>query len=273
MSEIKINEREFNLFKDLIYQKSGISLSPHKITLVQGRLSKRLRKLQLNSFMDYYDFLQQNPDELYSFIDAISTNVTSFFREPNQWEFLKQNIDNIAQKQKDGKLRIWSAACSSGEEPYSIAIFLHENLQSFRNLDVKILATDISTQILKRAQSSVYNQKAVNSLPKHIMTKYFERKKDDDELTYHIRDELKGMVTFRMFNLVTGNFGIFKNKFDIIFCRNVMIYFDQETQKKLVTNFGKLLDKGSHLFVGHSEALTRNKEEFKLVNSSIYERI
>lgn len=275
MREIKITQKEFELFRELIYEKAGIALSDHKITLVQGRLSKRLKTLGFNSFMEYYDYLLEHGDdgEIYAFIDSISTNVTSFFREPSQWNFLRDNLEKICAKKREKKLRIWSAACSSGEEPYSIIIFLHEHLKNINEWDIKILATDISTQILKKAQKGEYSQKQVNGLSKAILLKYFDKIKRDDETIYKIKEDIKKDIIFRMFNLVYGNFAIFKNRFDIIFCRNVMIYFDAPTQQKLVSQFAKLLDKGSYLFVGHSEALTRNKNEFKLINSSIYERI
>ncbi len=271
--ETRITKEEFDLFKKLVYEKIGISLSEHKVSLVQGRLAKRLRKLGLNTYREYYDYVvnPQNPDEFFQLADAISTNVTSFFREPGQWVYLEENLSKILLGAKNKKLRIWSAACSSGEEPYSIAIFLLEHLERIHEWDIKILATDVSVDILSKASKGIYNAKILENLPKHILLKYFN--KVDKGETYAIKDFVKEMVIFRSFNLVYGDFGIFKSKFDFIFCRNVMIYFNGETQKALVSRFYKLLEKGSLLFIGHSESLTRNKEEFALVKSSIYKKI
>lgn len=274
--QIQITREEFKLFQKYVYDHVGISLADHKITLVQGRLSKRLRQLSLQSYREYYDYLAHDPTdkELFFFVDAISTNVTSFFREPSQWAFLEENIDSLLAAKKNNTLRIWSAACSSGEEPYSIIMFLKEHFKQ-RNLDIKILATDISQDILKKAMDGTYKDKAVENLPSHILNRYFTKYKSTEtgRISYQIDSELKKDVLFRMFNLIYDDFGIFRNKFDIIFCRNVMIYFDAPSQDKLISNFAKLLDKGSWLFVGHSEALTRNKDDYKLMGSSIYQRI
>jgi len=269
--EIRITPEEFKLFKGLVYEKMGISLSDHKVSLVQGRLSKRLRKLELKSFTDYYNYVTdpKNKEEIFYFADAISTNVTSFFREPGQWAYLEENINAILSQVKDKKLRIWSAACSSGEEPYSIAMFLKEHIKD-PTWDIKILATDISPEILQKASKGSYGKKNIENIPHHLVSKYFN--KIDKGEHYEIKDELKSMIIFRLFNLVHGDFSIFKKKFNIIFCRNVMIYFDGETQKQLVSRFNKLMDKNSLLFIGHSESLTRSKDEFTLIKSSIYKK-
>ncbi len=273
--ELDITPKEFNLFREYIYKQTGISLSEKKITLVRGRLSKRIRKLGLKNFSDYYNLVVEDNsgEELTLLIDSISTNVTSFFREAGQWEFLKNDLQNILKRCKNRRLRIWSAACSSGEEPYSILMFLQENMKDFNLWDIKILATDISNQILLKASKGEYQDKSVETVPKHVLAKNFNKINKGNETLYVVKDFLKDRVVFRSFNLINGDFAIFKNKFDMIFCRNVMIYFDGESQKKLVSEYAKLLERGSYLFVGHSESLTRNKDEFKLVKASIYERI
>jgi chemotaxis protein methyltransferase CheR len=275
MNEIKISQREFELFRDYIYNEVGIALAPHKITLVQGRLSKRLRQLGLDSFRDYYDRMihDRTGEELFQLINAISTNVTTFFRESSQWEFLEENLPNLLAHKKQKKLRIWSAACSSGEEPYSIVMFLRDHLRDYNQWDIKILATDISKKVLKKAIEGVYEEKDVANMPKTFLSNHFDRINEDGHKRYAIKPELKRIITFRMFNLVNDRFSIFKNRFDIIFCRNVMIYFDSETQQALVANFHSVLDEKGWLFVGHSESLTRNKEQFKLIRPSIYQKI
>lgn len=275
--ELKISDQEFERFRRLIYERVGISLGSHKKTLVQGRLSKRIRKLKLSGFGEYYEMIARDPEgpELFFMIDAISTNVTYFFREPGQWAFLETHLGALLQKKKDKTLRIWSAACSSGEEPYSIAIFLRENIKDWKNWDIKILATDISQDILRKASKGEYPQKAVDNIPGHLLRQYFRPVTSEQsvEKMYQVDSSLRSMVLFRMFNLIHGNFSLFKKPFDIIFCRNVMIYFDQSSQKTLIGHFAKVLEKGSWLFVGHSESLTQNKEEFKLVKASVYERL
>lgn len=273
--DLTLTPKEFNLLRQFIYDQAGISLHDRKISMVQGRLSKRLRQLKLNNYMDYYHLLQNDPEgkELFYLIDAISTNVTSFFREPGQWEFLEEKLDEIVAKKQDRTLRIWSSASSSGEEPYSIAMFFKDNLPNFPQWDVKILATDISQDILKKAMRGSYDEKAVANLPTSILHRHFDKITENGAKRHVIKADLRSMILFRSFNLIHGNFSVFKRPFDIIFCRNVMIYFDPPSQTALVSRFAKLLEKGSYLFVGHSESLTRNKEEFKLMRSSVYQRI
>ncbi len=275
MNEIKITQKEFELFRDYIYNEVGIALAPHKITLVQGRLSKRLRQLGLKSFREYYDHMlhDRTGEELFQLINAISTNVTTFFRESSQWEFLEENLPALLARKKEKRLRIWSAACSSGEEPYSIMMFLRDHLRDFSQWDIRLLATDISKKVLKKAIEGVYEEKDVANMPKTFLSNHFQPIEEAGRKRYAIKPELKRAVLFRMFNLVNDPFTIFKNRFDIIFCRNVMIYFDSETQRELVGNFHSVLADGGWLFVGHSESLTRNKEQFKLIRPSIYQKI
>lgn len=275
MNDLTITQKEFELFRDYIYNEVGISLAPHKITLVQGRLSKRLRQLGMSSYKEYYDYMVSEPtgEEAFQLINAISTNVTTFFREAGQWDFLTDTLPALLEKKKDKKLRIWSAACSSGEEPYSIAIFMQDHIPHFGEWDVKILATDISKKVLEKAIGGIYEEKDIQTLSKHLLSNHFEGVNEGGARHYRIKESIRKMVTFRMFNLVYDNFNLFKKPFDIIFCRNVMIYFDAPTQQQLISHFHRILAKEGWLFVGHSESLTRNKEEFKLLRPSIYQKI
>ncbi|MDR0665523.1 MAG: protein-glutamate O-methyltransferase CheR [Helicobacteraceae bacterium] len=271
-----ISGAEFKLFQDYVYKNVGISLADHKITLVQGRLSKRLRALGLNSYKEYYDYMiaDRSGEEEYQLISAISTNVTQFFRESSQWDFLADELPNIIAKKKDKKLRIWSAACSSGEEPYSIAIFLCSHMRDISQWDVNIFASDISKRVLDKAQSGVYEEKDVQGVPRNLLASYFTAGKNSaGENQYQVTDQIKRLVTFKMFNLVYDNFHPFYSRFDVIFCRNVMIYFDSQTQQRLISAYHKALVEDGLLFVGHSESLTRNRDEFKLIKPSIYRRI
>ncbi|HRF57591.1 MAG TPA: protein-glutamate O-methyltransferase CheR, partial [Campylobacterales bacterium] len=275
MFNIDITQEEFEKIQKFVKNRVGISLSDQKATMVKGRLHKRLKELNMSSFSEYYRYLN-SPDgeeEMVGFISAISTNVTSFFRSPKHWEYLKDNINDMFAKKTNKKIRIWSAACSSGEEPYSIAMFLKDNLRNFDSYDIKILATDISHKVLSKAIVGVYDQKDVDGMPKILIQKHFITHKSARGAAYEVDPELKSKIVFRTFNLINDDFSIFKFHFDAIFCRNVMIYFDSPTRKALISRFGKLLDRSGILIIGDSEAITENKSEFSLIKSSIYKKV
>ncbi|MFK5893029.1 MAG: protein-glutamate O-methyltransferase CheR [Pseudomonadota bacterium] len=266
-----ISKKEFKLFRNLILEEFGISLNESKSALVQSRLAKWVIALNFSSYTELYEHFCNDSSELILLADAISTNVTYFFREEKQWEYLKGYISSLKQNSKNKKIRIWSAGCSSGQEPYSIALFLIENIPDFVNWDIKILATDLSEAILRQASKGEYQAKDIKGLPKIYINKYFSKSKNKrGELLYQINDEIKQMILFRSFNLVTGNYQIFKNPFDIIFCRNVMIYFNNKTQQQVIKNFIRIMMRGSVLLIGHSESITHTKMPVKLITHSIY---
>ncbi len=270
--QAELSVKTFKRYQQLIYTEVGISLADHKKTLVQSRLRKWLAQYGLSTYEELYEKIEndQSDQMLMMLVNAITTNVTSFFREESQWLYLKSNLLNIVDA-KTKKIRIWSAACSSGQEPYTIMIFLKDNLKDFQNWDIKILATDISQEILQKAIKGEYLHKDVETLPKSMTKKHFIESINERGLkTYTIKKEIKDHVVFRTFNLVTGDFSIFKNKFDMIFCRNVMIYFDKVTQNALLTNYARLLDKHSRLFIGHSESI-QNNDIYKMIKPSIYQ--
>jgi chemotaxis protein methyltransferase CheR len=273
MHEIELRPEEFNLFRKYIYERVGISLSDQKTTLIKGRLNKRLNQLGLGSFRDYYDYLihDESGDELSLFVSAISTNVTSFFREGAQWKWLESYLPALIASKKEKKLRIWSAGCSSGEEPYTILMFLQLHLRDFDQWDIKILATDISSKVLTKAIKGEYESKQVQTLAPEVIRNAFKKTQSESE-NYQIADHLRQKVMFRIYNLVTDPF-FFKNNFDMIFCRNVMIYFDETTRHDLIERFTTLLPKGAPLFLGSSESLTSHRETLKLLGSSIYQRL
>ena len=274
MFEIELKPEEFMLLRNYIYQNVGISLSDQKSTLIKGRLNKRLNQLNIKSFRAYYDYLisDQSGDELTFFVSAISTNVTSFFRESAQWKWLESYLPQMIAQKKEKKIRIWSAGCSSGEEPYTILMFLQNHLPDFESWDIKILATDISSKVLAHAIAGQYDAKTLEQLPREIVAKSFERLHVSDQVKYKVRPHLKEKVLFRLYNLITDPF-FFKNRFDMIFCRNVMIYFDDPSRQELVGRFAQLLPKGSPLLLGSSESLTTHKDILKLVGSSIYRKL
>ena len=275
-SNYELSDQEFKNLSQLVYEQVGIHLADHKKMLVKGRLSKRLRELNFRTFNEYYQHLLNDPsgEELIMFINAISTNVTSFFREPSQWDFLEGEVKKM-EANGTRTLRIWSSACSSGQEPYTIAIFLYGLLKNPQQWDIKILATDISDDILKQAIKGQYSVKDITGLPKNMLNKFFTKKnintKTGPQTIYEIKDFLKNLVMFRSFNLVYGNYNMVPKKFDMIFCRNVMIYFDKETKDKVVNNLVSKINKGGLFFIGHSESLINMKESnFKLAKPSIY---
>lgn len=263
-----MNQVEFDLFKKLIYEEFGISLGNHKITLVQSRLRKWVIKLGYSNYKELYAHFKNDKSELFLLADAITTNVTSFFREASQWEYLKTHLTTCKEK----KLRIWSSACSSGQEPYTIAMFLRENLKDFNQWDIKILATDLSEDILRKAIKGEFAEKDMEGLSKSYIIKYFTKIQSANGVKFVIKNEIKEMMLFKNFNLVTGNYSMFKNKFDLIFCRNVMIYFDKETQNRVIENLTRLLPDGSLLLLGHSESITKNMQSLKTLSSAIYEK-
>lgn len=270
MYQIELSKEEFELFRAYIYKTVGISLSAQKSTLIKSRLNKRVNSLGLRSFREYYDFLvgDTTGEELTFFVSAISTNVTSFFRESAQWSWLKEYLSLLVSSKKEKRLRIWSAGCSSGEEPYTILMFLQQQLHDFESWDIKILATDISSKVLKHAIAGEYDAKQIESLPQDIVVESFSKVGQK----YKIRPHLQKRVLFRLYNLITDPF-FFKNEFDMIFCRNVMIYFDDKNRNEVVAKFASLLPNGAPLFLGSSESLTSNRDKLQLLGSSIYKRI
>lgn len=269
---LELKKREFDLFRELVYNRLGITLNDQKVSMMQSRLGKLVRDKGLKNYKELYEYFISHSGSVvdHELEDAITTNVTSFFREKEQWVYFKEYINKVLLKKDKKKLRIWSSASSSGEEPYSIAIFLHENIPDIETWDIKILATDISEEILKKAIAGVYLEKSMGGLPKNIVQKYFTAKKSIKEKEFVVNDSIKKMVMFRKFNLVYGNYGMFRNPIDIIFCRNVMIYFDKSVQTQINIHLASLLQTSGLLFIGHSESIPPTVKNLKIVKSSIY---
>ena len=270
-----ISDKEFGLFSDLVYSVSGIVLNASKKELVKARLSKRLTKVKIETFGEYYDFVtkhDKNGDELVQLIDSISTNKTDFYRESRHFDFLNSPLlpalVEEKRKSKNRTIRIWCAASSSGEEPYSLAITVLDHIKPNEGWNLKILATDISTKVLQKAINGVYTKEVLGCVPKAVITTHFSKAPND---CYKVKDHLKNLITYRRFNLMTPKFP-FKYPFDFIFCRNVMIYFDSKTQEELISKFYNCLPKGGYLFIGHSETLTRKTHGFKYIEPAIYRK-
>ncbi|MBF8277420.1 MAG: cheR [Candidatus Brocadiaceae bacterium] len=276
--EIEISDAEFNLFQRLIYDASGIFLTPVKKELLKSRLIKRVREHSLHSFKEYYHYVtERDPsgEELISVLDCISTNLTEFFREIAHFEFLSDHLipSLIESKKKkhDKKIRVWSAGCSTGEEPFTLAMVLSESIPSLFDWDVKILATDISTRVLRKSMLGIYPKERLKGIPPHLLNTYFERENSSSKENYQVKQILRNMISFRRLNLMDDIFP-FKGKFDFVFCRNVMIYFDKKTQGELVSKYYNHLAPQGYLFIGHSESLAGTDNKFKYVQPTIYQK-
>lgn len=274
--DIVLREQDFLRISEIVYKHCGINLHDGKKELVRSRLAKRMRGLGIYSFPDYIDYAvaDQSGKEFSAMIDSISTNLTSFFRENQHFEYLKNVFlpSMMAEKRSSGRLRLrgWSAGCSSGEEPYSIAITLLDAVEGKGNWDVKILATDVSTRILERAKGGVYDAERIAPLNGQQKNRYLTPLKVDGEKRYEVNQNLRKVITFGYLNLMEP--WPFKGPLDFIFCRNVMIYFDKPTQERLVNRYYDVLRSGGLLFTGHSESLTGIRHKYKYIQPTIYQK-
>ena len=266
---------EFEFLRRFVLEHCGISLGDHKHQLVQGRLQRRLRALRLRDFADYCDVLRHDPQsELGELASAISTNVTSFFREVHHYELLENELLPawLAHKQRAGdRLRIWSAGCSSGEEPYALAMVLAEALaRNNSTLDAKILATDLSPQALDTARKGVYPLDRLGGISAERCRRWLLRGTGEYEGLASVHPQLRELVTIQPLNLLHD--WPMSGPFDAIFCRNVVIYFDQPTKQRLFRRYAQLLPVGGYLFLGHSESLHGINDDFELIGRTVYRK-
>lgn len=265
-----MKKKVFNQLRAIAYEKAGIALNEGKEALVNARVAKRLRALKLADEEAYLAYLlgDSSGEELVQFLDAISTNFTNFFREAEHFEIFKNLIAHKLQKGQT-KLRIWCAASSTGEEPYTILISLDEVLGKKR-VDAKLLATDISTRVLSTAMAGQYHEDRLGPMSKERLRKYFDKGKDaKGEMLFSIKPELRKKVVFKRLNLAKPPFPM-KGPLDVVFCRNVMIYFDQKIKQGLVEQIEKLLAPDGLLFIGHSETLSGLKSGLYALKPSVY---
>lgn len=267
---------DYEFIRRLVYEQSRINLGSDKVELVRSRVQKRLRALGLPDFESYCRLLESpaGQDELTELLDVISTNVTEFFREWRHFEYLRDVVLPAwlahAKQNSREPFRVWSAACSSGEEPYSIAILLAELLGEGRGVDWRVMATDISTRVLGMAQEAVYKADRVKLPAPEWLRAYFQKGVGSWEGHLRVKTSLRERITFRRVNLFEWPYP-FNEKFHVIFCRNVMIYFDRKTQEQLVPRLAQQLVPGGHLLVGHSESLVGLEHGLKCVRPSIYQ--
>ena len=273
--EFEMTDRDFDQIRSLASEFTGISLSEHKKEMVYSRLARRLRALEISEFSDYINYLKSNErQELGNFVNSITTNLTSFFRENHHFEYMKSTVipELAALHRLDKKIRVWSAGCSTGEEPYSIAMTLAEAHElSSPSWDIKVLATDLDTSVLSHARIGKYDLNRVEGVDATRRNKWFHHHKMDDKSVFEVSDKIKNRITFNQLNLM--NSWPINGRFDVIFCRNVVIYFDKPTQKKLFDRYANLLNEGGYLFIGHSETLHGVTTRFKSLGRTIYRKI
>jgi chemotaxis protein methyltransferase CheR len=263
---------DFVALRDLVKETIGIHLADSKQELVYGRVSRRLRHLGLKSFTDYRRHLQADADELIEFCNAMTTNLTSFFREAHHFDYLKEQL--LVSRRDDARasrrIRLWSAACSSGEEPYSIAMSVCEAIPDWQRWDIKILATDIDSQMVMTAQRGVYGADRVKALGAERLKRFFREHQEGSEQRYQVIPELAQLITFKQLNLLHPL--PMKGPLEAIFCRNVIIYFDKATQRELFARIASLQRCGDLLFLGHSESLFKVCDAYELMGRTIYRR-
>ena len=272
--EYSFTDRDFERVRELVAEHTGINLTEAKKDLVYGRLSKRLRAHGLKSFSDYTDMVAAgSADEMEHFTNAITTNLTSFFREAHHFDYLENTILPELRKRNAARrrIRIWSAGCSTGEEPYSISMSVHDAFPELSSWDLKILATDLDSNCVQTAANGVYAADRIEGLSKARKKRWFQDGKDELQGQVMVDEKLKSIITFKQLNLMKQ--WPMRGPFDVIFCRNVVIYFDKSTQRVLFDRYAKLVPPGGHLILGHSESLHNVTDKFELFEKTIYRRV
>jgi chemotaxis protein methyltransferase CheR len=265
--EYAFTNADFERVRKLIYKHAGISLSAGKQNMVYSRLARRLRATGINSFGDYLNYLERGDHEEWeAFTNALTTNLTAFFREQHHFPILEKHVEK---RENQGKIQLWCSASSTGEEPYSMAMAMVQVFKTYTP-PVHILATDLDTNVLAKAQMGIYPLDKLEKIPKDKLRQFFLKGKGQHAGSARVRPELRNMITFRQLNLLDDSWPI-RGPFDAIFCRNVMIYFDKDTQYKILKKFVPLLASDGLLFAGHSESFQHAVDLFKLREKTVYE--
>ena len=279
MEDYLLSDLEFHRLRKLIYELTGISLSDAKRQLVRSRLQKRLRALKLDSFQAYHDHVVgegESGAERTEFINCVTTNKTDFFRENHHFEFISKKLIPTLTRQADQgmrerKLRVWHAGCSTGEEPYTLAMTLDQAFERQGSWDWRQLASDIDTSVLAHAERGVYERERVAPVPEPLLRRYFLRGSGEKADFVRVKQELRERITFRQINLLEDNWPFRPEfQFDVIFCRNVVIYFDKPTRQRLFARYQEMLKPGGYLFIGHSESLLGISDAFDSLGQTIY---
>lgn len=276
--EFRFERHHFDLIARLLHQLAGIALAAHKVEMVYARLARRLRDLRLPDFDAYCDLLQSEAgaDEIGFLVNALTTNLTSFYRESHHFEFLERTVLPGVRERNTGqpkpRLRIWSAGCSSGPEPYTIAMVLASTMGGeLRRWDARILATDIDTHMVEAARRGVYNADGASGIPPAIRSRYTQATTLNGEPAIAMTDELKRLITVKPLNLLEP--WPMSGPFDAIFCRNVLIYFDRPGRTQVIESFARMIGSGGYLFLGHSESLYGVSNSFRQAGPTIYQRV
>lgn len=273
----KMTNDDFNRLSEFVFEQSGIKMPPVKKIMLQSRLQKRLRELNITSFKDYADYVfskEGQKNEIIHMLDVVSTNKTDFFREPVHFDFLNTQVlpEFVGKNRLNYNMKIWSAGCSSGEEPYTIAITLNEFKKNNQRFDYSITGTDISSQILQKAATAVYKEERIVNIPLEIKKKYFLRSKDKEQKTVRVVSELRNKTNYKRLNFMNEAYNL-TDSFDVIFCRNVLIYFNRETQEQVINKLCLKLKQGGYLFIGHSESILGMNLPLEQIKPTIFRRI
>ncbi len=272
-TEFVLTDADFNTIRKLVYDHTGINLSSGKKDMIYSRLTRRLRQLGLSQFKEYLALLDdEHSDEIGNFINSVTTNLTSFFREMHHFEHLKNELLPLLMRIRadERQIRIWSAGCSTGEEPYSIAMTVKETIPDSAGWDVRILATDLDTNVLETASRGVYAEDRLNGVPKDKLKRWFKRGKGATAGKVRIHQDLRDMIIFKQLNLMQK--WPIKPGVDILFCRNVVIYFDKPTQKVLFDRYANILADHGRMLIGHSETLYNVCDRFDLLGHTVYKK-
>jgi chemotaxis protein methyltransferase CheR len=272
--EFDFSRRDFNYLREVANNRTGIVVTDDKYDMFYARLSRRVRKLGLRNFSEYCDLIrtESKDEEVLELVNAITTNLTSFFREQHHFDELNRRVVPELTQRGDASrtIRVWSAGCSTGEEPYSIAMTLREALQESGGWNMELLATDIDSAVLQKAQSGIYPAERVQGIPATRLRRWFLRGTHGKQGMVRVKPELQASIRFHQLNLL-GDWSL-QQKQDVIFCRNVIIYFDKRSKQRLIDRFASALSPGGYLFIGHSESLFNLSESFELVGNTLYRR-
>jgi len=270
----ELTSDQFKKLSDFIYSNYGLKMPITKKILVESRLHRRLKHLKMDNFTEYlnYVFSAKNHEEIVNMIDVISTNKTEFFRENVHFEFIKHHVLPQLPLNQSTMFNVWSAGCSSGEEAYTIAMTLSQFAELHKNFDYRILATDISTIVLEAAKQGIYHESRVKDIPQALLRKYFLKSKDNLDQLVRVAPELRSRLNFQRLNFMDQTYSSVTTMFDIVFCRNVLIYFDKKTQEKVINNLCSRLKKNGYLFLGHSESIIGIDAPVHQIQPTIFKR-
>ena len=268
----ELSDKDFQAFSDFIYNEYGIKMPPVKRIMLQGRLLKRIRELNMNSYTEYKEYFfssEGQKKEILNFLNVVTTNKTDFFRESVHFDFLRDNI--LSDHKGNATFKVWSAGCSSGEEPYTISIVLNEHKRLSPHFNFSIHGTDISNKVLTNAAKGVYSENKITLMPLEYKKRYFLKSKDRYNPTVRVKPDLQRNIALKYVNLMDSHYNM-NDTFDVIFCRNVLIYFDRATQEKVIGKLCNYLKPGGVFFIGHSESLSGMDVPLEHIKPTIFKK-